>query len=113
MIILDEPTSGLDPLMQQTFFELIAEENKRGATVLMSSHVLSEVQRLCGRVAIIKEGRIVTVEKIATLQQTSYKRFKVEAAAGIPAGYFAATGVKTCRKKAARTVFCTKAISTR
>ena len=99
LIILDEPTSGLDPLMQQTFFELIAEENKRGATVLMSSHVLSEVQRLCGRVAIIKEGRIVTVEKIATLQQTSYKRFKVEAAAGIPAGYFAATGVNDLQEE--------------
>jgi ABC-2 type transport system ATP-binding protein len=54
LIILDEPTSGLDPLMQKIFFDLIRDENKRGATVLMSSHILPEVQKLCQRVAIIK-----------------------------------------------------------
>ena len=58
LIILDEPTSGLDPLMQQKFFDLLEEENKKGATILFSSHILSEVQRLCNRVAIIKEGKI-------------------------------------------------------
>jgi ABC-2 type transport system ATP-binding protein len=58
LIILDEPTSGLDPLMQQKFFELLEEENRKGATILFSSHILSEVQRLCNRVAIIKEGKI-------------------------------------------------------
>ena len=62
LIILDEPTSGLDPLMQKTFFDLIREENRRGATVLFSSHILSEVQRICDRVAIIKEGRIAAVD---------------------------------------------------
>ncbi len=50
------PTSGLDPLMQQTFFELIAEEHRKGATVFFSSHILSEVQKMCSRVAFIKEG---------------------------------------------------------
>lgn len=74
LIILDEPTSGLDPLMQKTFFDLIREENRRGATVLFSSHILSEVQRICDRVAIIKEGRIVTVQKIAELQESAYKK---------------------------------------
>ena len=74
LIILDEPTSGLDPLMQKTFFDLIREENQRGATVLFSSHILSEVQRICDRVAIIKEGRIVTVQKIAELQESAYKK---------------------------------------
>ena len=59
LIILDEPTSGLDPLMQQKFFELLQEENKKGATILFSSHILGEVQRLCNRVAIIKEGKII------------------------------------------------------
>ena len=78
LIILDEPTSGLDPLMQQRFFELLEEENKKGATILFSSHILSEVQRLCDRVAIIKEGKIVTVEKISTLQENNYKRFKID-----------------------------------
>lgn len=57
LIILDEPTSGLDPLMQQRFFELIGEENKKGATVFLSSHILGEVQKMCSRVAFIKEGK--------------------------------------------------------
>lgn len=74
LIILDEPTSGLDPLMQRTFFELIKEENQRGATVLFSSHILSEVQRICDRVAIIKEGRIIKTQKISELQQGAYKK---------------------------------------
>ncbi len=73
LIILDEPTSGLDPLMQRVFFDLVKEENKRGATVLFSSHILSEVQRICDRVAIIKDGRIVTIQKISELQQNAYK----------------------------------------
>lgn len=73
LIILDEPTSGLDPLMQKTFFDLIKKENERGATVLFSSHILSEVQRICDRVAIIKEGRIVGQQKISDLLQSAYK----------------------------------------
>ena len=67
LIILDEPTSGLDPLMQRTFFDLIREENERGATVLFSSHILSEVQRMCHRVAIIKDGALVTAGETAEL----------------------------------------------
>ncbi len=93
LIILDEPTSGLDPLMQQTFFDLLLEENKRGATVLMSSHILGEVQRLCGRVAIIKEGTIIKLEKISTLQDDSYKRIKIETDSDIPCNYFDISGV--------------------
>lgn len=77
LIILDEPTSGLDPLMQQKFFDLLFEENKRGATILMSSHILSEVQRLCNRVAIIKDGKIIRVNKISDLKEESYKRIKL------------------------------------
>lgn len=74
LIILDEPTSGLDPLMQKTFFELIKKENDGGATILFSSHILSEVQRICDRVAIIKEGRIIKTQKISDLQNNSYKK---------------------------------------
>lgn len=73
LIILDEPTSGLDPLMQKTFFDLIKKENERGASVLFSSHILSEVQRICDRVAIIKEGQIVSQQRISELQQSAYK----------------------------------------
>jgi len=93
LIILDEPTSGLDPLMQQTFFDLLEAENKRGATVLMSSHILGEVQRLCSRVAIIKDGTIIKLEKISTLQEDSYKRIKFETNDNIPQDYFAISGV--------------------
>jgi len=78
LIILDEPTSGLDPLMQQKFFELIAQENKNGATVFFSSHILGEVQKMCSRVAFIKEGKIIKLEKMSALQENSYKRIKLE-----------------------------------
>lgn len=93
LIILDEPTSGLDPLMQQKFFDLLEKENKKGATILFSSHILSEVQRLCDRVAIIKEGRIVTVEKISTLKENTYKKFKVETSTHIGKEHFKVEGV--------------------
>lgn len=78
LIILDEPTGGLDPLIQQRFFDLLREENKKGATILFSSHILSEVQRLCDRVAIIKDGKIIKVEKINNLIENAHKRFKLE-----------------------------------
>ena len=93
LIILDEPTSGLDPLMQQNFFDLLEKENKKGATILFSSHILSEVQRLCDRVAIIKDGRIVTVEKISTLKENTYKKFKIETKTAIEKGLFNIDGV--------------------
>lgn len=78
LIILDEPTSGLDPLMQQKFFELLRQENQKGATILLSSHVLAEVQRLCSRVAIIKEGRIIKLENMNELTHDNYKKITVD-----------------------------------
>lgn len=99
LIILDEPTLGLDPLMQQEFFKLLQEENARGATVLMSSHILSEVQRICSRVAIIKEGKIVTVEKIATLKNTSYLRIRFESDETIPETFSKLAGMEDFRKE--------------
>lgn len=77
LIILDEPTSGLDPLMQQKFFDIIAEENKKGSTVFFSSHILSEVQQLCNRVAIIKDGSIIKVQDIKTLRENNYKKITI------------------------------------
>ena len=79
LILLDEPTSGLDPLMQQKFFDLILEENARGATIFFSSHILTEVQKMCERVAIIREGEIVKIEDIKTLQHDNYKKIRVTA----------------------------------
>jgi ABC-2 type transport system ATP-binding protein len=93
LIILDEPTSGLDPLMQQKFFDLLKEENKKGATILFSSHILSEVEKLCHRVAIIKEGRLIKLEKISTLKENKHKRFKLETNADIDKDYFNIPGV--------------------
>lgn len=75
VLILDEPTSGLDPLMQKRFVELIKEEKSRGKTILMSSHMFDEVDRTCERAAIIREGRIVAVEEIASLKSSIRKSF--------------------------------------
>jgi len=76
--VLDEPTGGLDPLIQQRFFGLLEEERSKGTTIFFSSHVLSEVQRLCDRVAIIRAGRILKVEGMAELRANRYKRVRVE-----------------------------------
>lgn len=84
LLFLDEPTSGLDPLMQRKFFDLIREENKRGVTVFFSSHILGEVQRLCNRVGIIREGKIVEVSNIRSLQQNNYKKVSVTGEGLIP-----------------------------
>jgi ABC-2 type transport system ATP-binding protein len=105
LIILDEPTSGLDPLMQQKFFDLLEKENKKGATILFSSHILSEVQRLCDRVAIIKDGRIVTVEKISTLKENTYKKFKIETKSLIDKNLFNIDGVNQLEQDGATISF--------
>ena len=97
VIILDEPTSGLDPLMQQKFFSLIKDENKRGATVFFSSHILGEVQKMCNRVAIIKDGSIVNIQDIKTLQKDNYKKIEVSAA-DLDDKRFAVTGVSNLTK---------------
>lgn len=78
LLILDEPTTGLDPLMQARFFDLLAGENRKGTTIFYSSHVLSEIQRLCARVAIIRDGRIIKVEQIETMRRKQLKRITVE-----------------------------------
>jgi ABC-2 type transport system ATP-binding protein len=77
LLILDEPTSGLDPLMQNTFFELLTVEREKGTTIIFSSHILSEVQKMCDRVAIIKEGQLVKVETIENLTKNNLKNIKI------------------------------------
>jgi len=93
LIILDEPTAGLDPLVQQTFFEILKEENKRGATIFFSSHILSEVQRFCQRVAILKDGRLISVGDIKELTENGYKKVSVIAKNVVPADYFKADNI--------------------
>ncbi len=92
LLFLDEPTSGLDPLMQRKFFDLIKAENQRGVTVFFSSHILGEVQRMCTRVGIIREGSLVEISDIRTLQQNNYKKISVSASDLTPS-YFELPGV--------------------
>lgn len=78
LLIVDEPTTGLDPLMQSVFFEILRSENRKGMTVLFSSHNLAEVQMLCKKVAVIKEGQIIQVGDIANLRKKQLKKVLVE-----------------------------------
>jgi ABC-2 type transport system ATP-binding protein len=73
LLVLDEPTSGLDPLMQEAFLTFVREERERGCTVLLSSHELGEVERVCDRVGIIREGRLVAVEDVGEITGRSYR----------------------------------------
>lgn len=93
LIILDEPTSGLDPLMQQKFFDLLREENRKGATILFSSHILNEVQKLCDRVAIIKEGSIIKLETMSALTEDNYKKVSAVVRTPVSEDYFTIPGV--------------------
>ena len=70
ILILDEPTSGLDPLKQEVFFELLREEKKKGTTIFFSSHNLSEVKKICDRVGIIKNGKLVNISTVSKLNET-------------------------------------------
>ena len=80
LLILDEATSGLDPLMQREFFEILQERNQQGATVFLSSHVLSEIQRNCTRAAIIRGGKIITAGAVSELAQSSARRVQLQGA---------------------------------
>jgi ABC-2 type transport system ATP-binding protein len=93
LIIMDEPTNGLDPLIQQNFMEMLREEAGNGTTIFMSSHVLSEVEKTCNRVAIIKEGGIVAEEKIEDLKQKSGKVLEVKFAQPLAKEIFYLPGI--------------------
>lgn len=84
LCILDEPTSGLDPLMQKEFFDILKEQHKNGATIFLSSHVLSEIQKNCSRAAIIKEGRIIALDSVENLSKTNAKRIVLHGINSVP-----------------------------
>jgi beta-exotoxin I transport system ATP-binding protein len=88
LLILDEPTQGLDPLVQQTFYALVDEERERGATIFLSSHVMPEVERLCDRVGIIREGALVTVTDIGELRARALRRIEFRFEDPVPASAF-------------------------
>jgi ABC-2 type transport system ATP-binding protein len=89
LLILDEPTAGLDPLMQQEFYRLLEEARAAGQTVFLSSHVLSEVDRVADRVGIIREGRLVVVEAVQALKNKTLRRLDVQLDAPVPDGALA------------------------
>jgi len=96
LLILDEPTQGLDPLVQQTFYAIVEEERERGATVFLSSHVMPEVERVCDRVGIIREGRLVTIADIGRLKARALRRIEFHFERPVPASAFGSLpGVKS------------------
>ena len=90
LLILDEPTSGLDPLVQQSFFELVREAQAAGRTVFLSSHILSEVERTCNRVAIIRDGRIVRTGRVEDLRDLAHHQVELRFTGPVPAAEFQA-----------------------
>ena len=90
LLILDEPTSGLDPLVQQTFFELIREAKGEGRTVFLSSHILSEVEKIGDRVAIIRDGRLVKVDRVAALRDLAHHQVELRFVGPAPVAEFSA-----------------------
>ena len=90
LLMLDEPTSGLDPLVQQTFYEVIREAKAEGRTIFLSSHILSEVEKTCDRVAIIREGQLVKVDRVEALRDLAHHQVELRFAGDVPVGAFAA-----------------------
>lgn len=78
LLILDEPTSGLDPIMQQTFYELLKEEKEKGTTIFYSTHILSEISKICDRVGIIKEGNLLKIETMEELHKKNLNIVTIE-----------------------------------
>ncbi len=90
LLVLDEPTSGLDPLLQHEFGQLVRDVTAEGTTVFLSSHLLDEVQHLCDRVAIVREGRLVTIEDVATLRERAVREVTIRFDEMIDAAEFGA-----------------------
>jgi len=95
LLLLDEPTKGLDPLVQQSFYALLAEARIRGTTVFFSSHVLTEVERVCDRVAMLRAGRLVALESVEAMRRAQRRRVTIALAAGADAGPLARFGSVT------------------
>jgi ABC-2 type transport system ATP-binding protein len=90
LLILDEPTSGLDPFLQQEFVAMVREAKAAGQTVFMSSHVMSEVQQTADRVGIIREGRLITVERVEELRERAVRKVEIHFDEPVPVAEFTA-----------------------
>ena len=100
LVILDEPTSGLDPLVQQRFYDFILESKGRGRTIFLSSHILSEVERVCDRVAILKEGRLIALHGISDLKRLRLTTIEVTFQEDLDESLFQLEGVRKIEKEA-------------
>lgn len=94
LLILDEPTSGLDPLMQREFFSILQERNREGATIFLSSHILSEIQRNCTRAAIIREGTLLACGSVEELARTNARRVTLRGSAEVQV----LSGIRDCQQ---------------
>jgi len=94
LVILDEPTLGLDPLIQQEFYSLIDQVKAEGRTVFVSSHILHEVERVCDRVGIIRQGHLVAVEQVAELKRKRLRQMEITFGSAVPASEFDLPGVR-------------------
>lgn len=99
VLLLDEPTSGLDPIAQHAVWDILRREADRGTTVFFSSHVMSEVEQICERVAILREGRLVAVEPLSELKGRSVRHVAVTFAGAAPApGVIAGAGISELQR---------------
>ena len=84
LCILDEPTSGLDPLMQREFYAVLEERNSEGATIFLSSHILSEIQKYCKHAAVVREGRLLVCDRVENLIHTNAKKVTLSGISELP-----------------------------
>lgn len=106
LYILDEPTLSLDPLLQNEFYKLVFELKKEGCTFFLSSHILPEVEKICDRVGIIKDGRIVAVEKIEDLKRKALRKVEIHFSQRVPLEYFSnIPGIKELRDEGNAIIF--------
>lgn len=93
LLILDEPTEGLDPLMQQSFYQLLHDYRESGGTVFMSSHILPEVEEVCDRVGLIRNGELVTIEEVEALHRQHVRRLRLVTARPLDASSLLGPGI--------------------
>jgi ABC-2 type transport system ATP-binding protein len=98
LLILDEPTIGLDPLMQQRFYDLLIEMKNRGKTIFLSSHILSEVEKVCDRVGILREGKLVAIHEISEIKKIRLKSIEISFKQEVNKSVFKLDGVRKVEK---------------
>jgi ABC-2 type transport system ATP-binding protein len=104
LLVLDEPTTGLDPLVREALFDLMAGARAAGRTVFHSSHILGEVDRTCDRVAIVRDGRLLTLGRVEEIRRSSVRRMQVRFAGAVPVAELDLPGVELLESEGGRAV---------